>query len=140
MGGIEVIPFALLIFVVGTLLVAQAWAVIDVKLATDAAAREGARSFVEAPDEATAIARSEAAAREAMVGHGRDGARLVVDAPDYRGGTFARCTPVVIAVHYPVPAVTLPWIGGHGDGYVVSATHAEVIDPYRSGLAAGGGC
>ena len=140
MGGVEVIPFALLVFVVGTLLVAQAWAVIDVKLAVDAAAREGARSFVEAPDEATAIADADAAARDAITGHGRDGDRLVVDPPDYRGGSFARCTPVVVAVHYPVPALTLPFLGGHGDGFVVSATHAEIIDPYRSGLGADGGC
>jgi hypothetical protein len=139
-GGIEVIPFALLIFVLGTLLVAQAWAVIDVKLAVDAAAREGARTFVEAPDEAAAIADADAAARDAITGHGRDGSRLVVDPPDYGGGSFARCTRVAVDVHYPVPALTLPWLGGVGDGFVVSATHAEIIDPYRSGLAAGGGC
>jgi len=141
-GGIEAIPFGLLIFVIGTLLVAQAWAVIDVKLAVDAAAREGARTFVEAPDEAVALARSDAAAREAITGHARDPAKLVIDPPDYLGGTFARCTPIVFAAHYPVPAVTLPWIGGQGDGFVVSATHSELIDPYRSGLPAGGvdGC
>jgi hypothetical protein len=135
-----VIPFALLIFIVGSLLVAQAWAVLVVKLAVDAAAREGARTFVEAPDEDAALAASDAAARDAIAGHGRDGARLVVDAPDYGGGTFARCTRVVVGVHYPVPALTLPWVGGYGDGFVVSATHAEIIDPYRSGLAASGGC
>jgi hypothetical protein len=139
-GGIEVIPFGMLIFIVGTLLVTQAWAVIDVKLAVDAAAREGARTFVEAPDEATALVRSDTAAREAITGHGRDASRLVVDAPDYGGAAFARCTPVVLGVHYPVPAVTLPWLGGIGDGFVVSATHAEIIDPYRSGLGADGGC
>lgn len=139
-GGIETIPFGLLIFVVGTLLVAQAWAVIDVKLAADSAAREGARTFVEAPDEATALERSDASARDAIGGYGRDPARLVVEPPDYGGGAFARCTPVVFTVHYPVPAVTLPWLDGRGDGFVVRATHSEIIDPYRSGLAAGGGC
>lgn len=139
-GGIEVIPFGLLIFVVGTLLVAQAWAVVDVKLAVDAAAREGVRSFVEAPDEATARARSDAAAREAVTGHGRDGDRLVLDAPRYDGGSFARCARVTLTARYPVPALTVPWIGGMGDGFVVGASHAEIIDPYRSGLAATGGC
>lgn len=140
MGGIEVIPFGMLIFVVGTLLVAQAWAVVDVKLAVDAAAREGVRTFVEAPDEATALTQSDEAAREAITGHGRDADRLVVEAPDYGGGSFARCAPVTLTVRYPVPALTLPWIGGVGDGFVVGASHAEIIDPYRSGLVAGGGC
>jgi hypothetical protein len=140
MGGIETIPFGLLIFVVGTLLVAQAWAVIDVKLAADAAAREGVRAFVEAPDEPAALERSHAAAAEAIAGHGRDQAKVVVDPPVYGDATFARCTSVTLTVHYPVPALTLPWIGGRGDGLVVSASHAEIIDPYRSGLAAGGGC
>ena len=32
-GGIEALPFGLLIFVVGTLLIANAWAVIDAKFA-----------------------------------------------------------------------------------------------------------
>ncbi|MGV3758684.1 MAG: hypothetical protein ACO1PW_03960 [Actinomycetota bacterium] len=42
-AGIEAIPFGLLIFVLGGLLLANAWAVVDAKLATDAAAREAVR-------------------------------------------------------------------------------------------------
>ena len=72
--------------------------------------------------------------------HGRDADQLVIDAPVYGTGTFARCTLVTFTVRYPVPALTLPWVGGHGEAFIVSATHAEIIDPYRSGLAAGGGC
>lgn len=141
MGGIETIPFGVLVFVVGTLLVAQAWAVVDVRFAADAAAREGVRTFVEAPDEATAISRSREAAAEAVTGHGRDPSKLVVDEPSYGGGSFARCAPVTLTVHYQVAAVTLPWLGGRGDGFVVTARHSEIIDPYRSGPAVtGGGC
>ena len=140
MGGIETIPFALLVFIVGTLLVAQAWAVVDVKLATDAAAREGVRTFVESSDETTAIDDGRIAATEAIAAHGRDPGKLVVDAPDYRGGAFERCALVTYTVHYPVPAITLPWIGGRGEAFTVAAAHAEIIDPYRSDLAAGGGC
>jgi hypothetical protein len=43
-GGLEVLPFGLLIFVVGILLVVNAWAVVDAKLAAEAAAREAARA------------------------------------------------------------------------------------------------
>src|SRR5262249_31189481 len=47
-GDIEALPFGILIFVVGTLLVLNVWSVIDAKLATDAAATQAARTFVEA--------------------------------------------------------------------------------------------
>ena len=43
--GMEVIPFGLLTFVVGALLVANAWAVIDAKMAVSAAAREATRAY-----------------------------------------------------------------------------------------------
>ena len=56
-GGIEALPFGLLIFVVGSLLIANAWAVVDAKFATDAAARQAVRTFVEADDPQTAAAR-----------------------------------------------------------------------------------
>ncbi len=141
MGGIETIPFGVLVFVIGTLLVAQAWAVVDARFAADAAAREGVRTFVEAPDETTAISRSHEAAADAVAGHGRDPSKLVIDEPSYDGGSFARCAPVTFTVHYQVATLTLPWIGGRGDGYVVTARHSEIIDPYRSGPAVtGDGC
>ena len=53
-GGIEALPFGLLVFVVGSLLIANAWAVVDAKFATDAAARQAVRTFVEGTDEAAA--------------------------------------------------------------------------------------
>jgi hypothetical protein len=140
-GGVEVLPFSILIFVVGSLLVLNAWAVVDVKFAVDAATREAVRAFVEAPDEATATRRADRAAREAITGHGRDGAKLTVSPVDYGdGGSFARCAPVTIRASYPVPALSLPWLGRHGDAFRVSSSHTEVVDPYRSGLRASGSC
>ena len=50
-GGVEALPFGLLIFVVGALLVASAWVVVDAKLAVVSAAREAARTYVEAEDQ-----------------------------------------------------------------------------------------
>jgi hypothetical protein len=127
----EVIPFGLLTFVVGTLLVANAWAVIDVKMAVSAAAREATRAFVEAPTEADAPARADAAARSAIAGAGRDPARLVLTPLD---AVFARCETVRYEASYQVPAVKVPWVGGFGAGFTASARHAEVVDPYRSGI------
>jgi len=133
-GGIEALPFGVLIFVLGTLLIANAWAVVDAKFATDAAARQAARSFVEADDPGTALADAELSAREAIGAHGRDPARAEVAAV----GTFdlSRCQRATFEVTYRVPALSLPLIGGYGRApFLVRSTHSEVVDPFRSGLA-----
>ena len=136
-GGIEVLPFAFLLFAVGLLFVVNVWAVIDAKLAAGAAAREAARTAVEATDEGTAVDEGRAVAVETLAAHGRDAPGRTqitteIDRP------FGRCARVTVTVRYTVPAVSLPWIGGLGNGVDAVAAHSEVVDPYRRGLAAGG--
>src|SRR5439155_1513782 len=77
-AGIEAIPFGLLTFVVGALIVANAWAVIDAKIAVSAAAREATRAYAEAPADADPLGLADAAAREAIQGAGRDPGQLVL--------------------------------------------------------------
>jgi hypothetical protein len=127
----EVIPFGLLTFVVGALLVANAWAVIDAKMAVSAAAREATRAFVEAPVDGDPLALADAAARSAIAGAGRDPARLVLTPLE---AEFARCETARFEASYRVPAVVVPWIGGLGSGFTATARYAEVVDPYRSGV------
>lgn len=137
-AGLEALPFGVLIFVVGSLLVANAWAVIDAKLAVVAAAREGVRTYVEAPDQAAARLGARRAAQEAIDGHGRSPERLELEVDDAAG--FNRCARVEVTARYPVPALTLPWIGGFGEGFTVQATQAELVDPFRSGLEGAAAC
>ena len=111
-GGIEALPFGLLIFVVGSLLIANAWAVVDAKFATDAAARQAVRTFVEGEDERLARADAIAAGLAAIEGHGRDPDRATV-AP-VGGLTLTRCARITFAAEYDVPALSLPFIGGYG--------------------------
>jgi hypothetical protein len=139
-GGLEVLPFGFLVFVAGTLLIANAWGVVDAKIAAGAAAREATRAFVESSAGSTAGATSEAerAAVEAMAGHGRDPARMTVRSD----GRLAleRCAPATFVVTYRVQTVALPWIGGFGDGFVTaSARHREVVDPFRDDVPTGSG-
>lgn len=132
-GGIEALPFGLLIFVLGSLLITNAWAVVDAKFATDAAAREAARTFVEGSDEDRAFEDAQAAGRAAIDGHGRDPDRAVI-APV---GTFelARCERATFEAVYEVPALSIPLIGGFGTApFTVRSSHSEVVDPFRSGL------
>jgi hypothetical protein len=139
-GGAEVLPFAVLTFVVGALLVGNGWAVVDAKMAAAAAAREAARAYVEAPDQPRAQEYAVRAARDTVDGHGRDpdGVRLVLDHVD--GRSWGRCTRVVATVEYSVPAVALPWIGGFGRSIEVAARHSEIVDPFRAGLAGVAAC
>ena len=130
-AGMEVIPFGILTFVVGALLVANAWAVIDAKMAVSAAAREATRAFVEAPVDGDPLALADAAARSAIAGAGRDAAKLTLTPLD---AVFARCETVRFEASYQVPAVQVPWVGGFGAGFTATARHAEVVDPYRSGV------
>ena len=130
-AGIEVLPFGILTFVVGALLVANAWAVIDAKIAVSAAAREATRAYVEAPVDGDPLAAADAAARSAIDGAGRDPAQLVLTALE---ATFARCETVRFEASYQIPAIRVPWVGGFGSGFTATARHAEVVDPYRSGV------
>jgi hypothetical protein len=130
-AGLEAMCFGLLTFVVGVLLAANAWAVVDAKMTMSAAAREATRAYVEAPAGSDPMALAEAAAREAVRGHGRDPDRLRLR-PLESG--FTRCQVVRFEAAYQVPAVTLPFLGGRGAGFTAAARHAEVVDPYRDGV------
>lgn len=136
-AGIEVLPFGFLILVAGTLLVVNAWAVVDAKFAVDAAAREATRAYVEAPDAASALDAAHRRAMEALSAHGRDDVdrvRLELNTPEGHG----RCRRVLVTVVYRVPALTIPFVGGFGGSIDSTSTHTEVVDPYRDGLPEGG--
>lgn len=130
-GGLEALPFSVLVFVGGSLLLRNAWGVIDAKFAVAAAAREATRTYAEAADPVSGDAEARRTAREAVRSHGRDPDRLRLGPPR---GTFARCARVSYTATYPVPAIRLPFVGGVGRAFEVSATHTERIDDLRSGL------
>lgn len=136
-GGFEVLPFGMLIFIAGTLLLANAWAVYDAKVAASAAAREAVRAFVEARSDVEAEQQAREAGLEAIAGHGRDPARAEIEwavGPDFR-----RCALNTVVVRYRVPTLTVPFFGAFGSGVVLtSGRHSEIVDPYRSGLAVEG--
>jgi len=132
-GGFEVLPFGLLVFVAGALLLTNGWAVVDGTLASSAAAREAARAYVEATSEGEAHEAAVAAARAVIEGHGRDPARMTIRWDP--GPTFERCARNTVIVEYRVPTLTVPFVGAFGDGVVTtSGRHTEVVDPYRSEL------
>ena len=134
-GGIETLPFGVLVFVVGTLIVVNAWGVVDAKLAVAGAAREAVRAYVEAPVDSSPEQLGAAAAHTALRTAGRT-ARAPVIAFD---GEFRRCARVRATVSYLIPAVRLPWVGSMGT-FTARSTASEVVDPLRSGLEGEADC
>ena len=136
-GGFEALPFGFLVFIAGSMLLVNAWAVFDCHMATSAAAREAVRAFVESPGpESDAFGAAREAAEEAMIGHGKRLDRMHLT---WTGARLERCVPVSVTISYDVPTIAVPWIGAFGGGILhTSSRHSEIVDPYRAGLPVDG--
>lgn len=155
-AGAEALVFGVLVFVIGSIIALNGWAVLDANFAVSAAAREATRTIVESG----AASRVEAVgglpdgrvlgpvhdvAAAAMVGHGKDPAgldvRLLDDPWPVGGGPApARCARVTVQVSYAVPGISLPIVGGWRTPIRAVGQHTEVIDPFRSGLTGSADC
>ena len=132
-GGAEMLPLGVLVFVGGIMLVANAWAVVDARLMTAGAAREAVRAYVEAVDGASAAVAADEAARRAVRAQGAD--PDTVDVQWQVDGGFGRCARVAATVGVEVRAFALGPLGS----FPVRSTATELVDPHRDGLG-GGGC
>ncbi|MDZ7673926.1 MAG: hypothetical protein U5K30_02490 [Acidimicrobiales bacterium] len=141
-AGIEVLPFGLLVFIAGALLLTNIWAVVDTKFAADAAAREATRYVVESAradaDTGAIRARANVVANHTMQDHGRPSELDVTLSTE--DGSLDRCRRVVVRVATEIPAVRIPFVGGFGEPFDVVATHSELIDPTRSGVGGRADC
>ncbi len=135
--GAEVLPFVVLVFVVGTLVFAQAWAALDAKLAAASGAREAVRTFVEHPGRGSADATGVAVAvgTRAISGYSinGDGTIAAVGTPRLR-----RCERVTFAASLEVPRLALPH--PRRSPAVVRARASEIVDPFRHGLGGRAPC
>lgn len=137
-GGIEAVTFGMLVLVVGVLLIANAWGVVDAKSAARTAAREAARTFATAPETSTARADADAVSagsetlREMGWANPRD--RIV-----RTQGSFDRCDVATYEAIVIVPALRLAWLSPAAASFTVRAYHSERVDPFRSGVPAGRG-
>lgn len=148
-AGLEALALGVLVFVVGTLVVLNAWSVVDAKLAVEAAAREGARAVVEsaprADGDVSFVGSHEEIARSAALsvlsglrGEGSlepgDDVLDLLSAPMVTG-SLRRGGCVRVTLRVEVPVVALPLVGGRGGSRTVTGSHAERVDPYRAGLS-----
>jgi len=134
-AGIEILPLALLVFVVGSLLLVNAWAVVDAKLVASDAAAATTRAYAEVPaglDSERAWAFAAATGQDAFAAAAVPADRTALR-PRLEPGPL-RCGRVVVEATVRVPRIVLPWIGGFGDGIEVHARHSRLVDPFRDGL------
>jgi hypothetical protein len=140
-AGLEALAFGIVVFVFGTLMLVNGWAVVDAKFATNGAAREAVRAVVETPG---GSALTDPQLREIALGAAQAAGAAHGYAPGAVGirtlsgsGTLSqtRCAPVRIQASVEVRATTLPGFVGPRLT-TVSSVHEEVIDPFRSGLRA----
>lgn len=141
-AGIEAVPFGVLVFVSGSLLLVNIWGVVDTKFAADAAAREATRYLAESAaaevDAGRVRDHARALAVTTMEAHGRPGPVDVEVDPAI--GDIRRCARVRVTVRSTVPAIRIPFVGGHGRAFDVAASHTELVDPTRSGVAGEADC
>lgn len=135
-AGLEAVIFGLLVLVVGTLVIANAWAVVDAKEGVVGAAREAARAYVEAPDPMAAPAAAQAAAVSALTAGGRSASELQVEV----SGALVRCGRVQVRLTLPIHLVGLGILGRRATTVSVRGSASELVDPYRSGLPGPADC
>lgn len=129
-AGSDMVLFGFLALVLSTLVIVNVWTVIDSSLAVSAAAREGARTFVEAdPENAWPDTKQRIA--DVLADYGRTD-RAVPPTPPVLDG-FERCAVVTVTVEYDVALISLPLFGDFGSLTRIDASHSERIDAYRSG-------
>ncbi len=155
-AGAEALAFGVLVFVVGSIIGLNGWAVLDAKFAVNAAAREATRSIVEggAVDRASMLGADGGridsgvvyeVAVETMAGHGKDPAGLpqpsdfvvaLADDP----WTSSSDTPQRPRDRRGTRSRGSACPGGWQTPITAQGQHTEIIDPFRSGLAGRADC
>lgn len=136
-AGAEALLFGAVLFVVGVLVMANGWAVLDARFAAASAARAATRAAIATPVGEDPHEHAQAAADLALEAHApRSWSSSLIAEREPRQ---RRCQEVRYRVVIDVPLIALD--GWRSDMAVsVAASSIQVVDPYRSGLPAGREC
>lgn len=137
-AGSDALILGVLVAVVGTLVLLNAWLLLDARLAATAVAREVVRVVTTAPADADPVAVAERAAAGVADGHGiaPDRLQLAWTVPV----ALERCAEVAVEVRIAVPLALLPSVGAVRAEVPVRAHGRGLVDPFRDGLPEGDGC
>jgi len=128
-AGSDGLIFGTLVLLCGSLMIINAWAVIDTRVALDSAAREYLRTYGEQPDGPTARAAGERAARTVLSRRGTDSSHLTFTI-EPRVESFGPCQLAEVGLIVTVPAIEVPFLDGVGSRSV-TVTHTELVDAHR---------
>lgn len=127
-AGGEALAFGTLVLLVGALVLANAWSVVETRTAVDAAAREYLRAYTRADDRASGLAAGDWAARMTLTARGTPLRGLRIDAPN--AAEFGPCGRAEVTLTATVPAARLPLLG-ELSATDVRVTHAELIGAHE---------
>ncbi len=131
-GGADVLLFGFVGVVFTSLVIMNVWFAVDTSLAVSAAAREGARTFVES-EQGSASGDAQAAMANVMGQYGLDNPANMTNTVAVRDGAgFERCALVTSTAEYRINLLSVPLFGTFGS-HTITAQHTEIIDPFRSG-------
>lgn len=131
-AGLEALLFSVLILVAGSVLLVNAWAVLDTRAALDAAAREFTRSFTEQTDTTTARHVATAAALNSLAHRGLDPDLVEITIGLPQG--FGPCAVVQVTLQRRIAWLRAPFVGDLDDT-LVQVVHRELIDAHREVMA-----
>jgi len=129
-AGVETIPFGILVFIGGVLLVVNVWSVVDARMTVDSAARDYLRAYTGAARASDARSAGATAAHETVAARGRGAEPLAITAPRE---VFGPCRSATVTVTLDVAAVRIPFLGTIGSTSV-SATETELVAPFGAAI------
>ena len=127
-AGLEGVMLGVLVLVTGTLLVVNAWGVLQSRRTLDGAAREYLRAYTQADDAAAAESAGRRALLDVLDGERGSAAGVRIDAPDR--STFGPCATATVTLSSTVPAARLPFVGAMAST-TIRVTHTELVDAHR---------
>lgn len=127
-AGLEGVMFAVLVLVTGTLVVTNAWSVLQSRRTLDGAAREYLRAYTQADGPGPAALAARSAMIDSLSGEGVPIGSVSFEGPDPTG--FGPCASATVTLSRTVPALRLPFVGRISSTRV-SVTHTELVDAHR---------
>ncbi|MFV0317954.1 MAG: hypothetical protein ACK5O2_13470 [Microthrixaceae bacterium] len=128
-AGAEALAMGTLVVLVGMLLVVNAWAVVDTRMAVESAAREYLRAYTESTDPQGALTAARSELDQVLAERPAIAQRLEVTDPPL--GSFGPCEPAMVTLSTSVPAIRIPLVGTSWGEQTVTVSAVELIDAHR---------
>ncbi len=131
-AGAEALALGALVLIVGMILVVNAWAVIDTRLALESAAREYLRAYTEADSPDEALQRGATSLMSVL--EDRPALAERVRLTDPRGEQFGPCAAAAVSIAAIVPAIRMPLLDRGWGEHTVTVSAVELVDAHQEML------